>query len=215
MVGPVAGAARDIGGDRAGAQHGDADRRPFELVFERFRQRHHRVFGHRIRPLTGAAAVLEAGDRGGIDDVPLLAVLEDGRHEMADAVDHPPQIDADDEFPVRARHLDEAGAVHRHPGIVAGDVEPAELALGRGQGVDHRLLLGHVDAHRHDPLVGAGQGVRRGLDRLLLDVGHHHVGAGLGERGGDGEADAGGGAGDDRGLAGDVLHRSALSHPVR
>ena len=39
------------------------------------------------------------------------------------------------------------------------------------------------------------------LDRILLDVGHHDVGAGFGEGRGDAEADAGSGAGDDGCLA--------------
>ena len=53
--------------------------------------------------------------------------------------------------------------------------------------------------------------MRRLLDRVLLDIGHDHVGAGLGERGRDAEADAGRGAGDDGGLAGDVDALASLS----
>ena len=45
------------------------------------------------------------------------------------------------------------------------------------------------------------------FDRIFLDIGHDHVGAGLGERGRNAEADAGSGAGDDGGLAGDVSIR--------
>ena len=81
-----------------------------------------------------------------------------------------------------------------------------KLRLGLAQRIDDGLLQGHIDPHRHDPLVGAGEAVRRLLDRILLDVGHDDIGAGLGKRGRDAEPDAGGGAGDDRGLAGDVLH---------
>ena len=95
-------------------------------------------------------------------------------------------------------------AMHRHAGIVAGDVQLAEIAFGFRQRIEHGLLLRHIDPHRHDALVGAGKAMRGLLDRVFLDVGHHHVGAGLRERGRDAEADAGSGAGDDGGLAGDV-----------
>ena len=85
----------------------------------------------------------------------------------------------------------------------------AEVALGLVQRIDDRLLLRHIDAHRHDPLVGAGEAVRRLLDGILLDIRHDDVGAGLGERSRNAEADAGGGAGHDRGFAGDVDHYQA------
>ena len=68
--------------------------------------------------------------------MPFLAVLQDGGDEVADAVDDPPDVDADHEFPVAARHVDQPGAVHRHAGVVAGDVQLAEIALGLGQGID-------------------------------------------------------------------------------
>jgi len=45
------------------------------------------------------------------------------------------------------------------------------------------------------------------FDCIFLDVGHDHVGARLGQRRRDTEADAGGCTGDDCGFAGDVLHR--------
>ena len=172
------------------------------------------VFAHRVRPLVGAAAVLEAGDRGGVDDVPLLAVLQDRGNEVADAVDDPPDVHADHEFPVGSRHVDQPGAVHRHAGVVAGDVELAEVAFCLGQGIEHGLLLRHVDPHRHDALVGAGEAVRRLLDRVFLDVGHDDVGAGLGERGRDAEANAGRGAGDDGGLAGNVHEGLSKWYPT-
>jgi hypothetical protein len=144
---------------------------------------------------------LRGGDRSGVDDVPGLAVLEDRRHEVADAVDDAPDIDADDEGPVRHRHVDQPGAVHRHAGVVAGDMELAEAALGLAERVDHRLLLGDVDPDRQHLLVGAGQKVGCLLHVVLLDVGHHHVGTCFGERRGDAEADPRGGPGDDGCLA--------------
>jgi hypothetical protein len=136
--------------------------------------------------------------------MPFLTVTEDCGDEMADAVDDPPDVHADHELPVTGRHVDHFGAVHRHAGVVAGDMKFAEVAFCFRQGIENGLLLGHIDLHRHDALVGAGEAMRRLLDRVFLDVGHDHVGAGLRECGGDAEADAGRCAGDDGGLAGDV-----------
>ncbi len=120
---------------------------------------------------------------------------------MADAVDDAPDIDAHDERPVGHRHIHQPGTVHRHAGIVAGDVELAEATLRLGQRVDHRLFLGDVDPDRQHLLVGAGQLMRCLLYRILLDVGHDDVGTGFGKGRGDAEADARGGAGDDGCLA--------------
>jgi hypothetical protein len=46
------------------------------------------------------------------------------------------------------------------------------------------------------------------LDRILLDIGHNHVGTSLGERGGNAEANAGSSTRYNGGLAGDVHARS-------
>jgi hypothetical protein len=77
------------------------------------------------------------------------------------------------------RHVNHPGAVHRHIGVVASDVELAEAAFGFSQCIDNRSLLGHIDPHGHDTLVGTGEDVGGLLDRVLLDVGHDDVGAGL------------------------------------
>src|ERR1043165_8901896 len=92
--------------------------------------------------------------------------------------------------PPTSTPIHQPGARHRHAGIVAGDVELAEATRRLRQRVDHRLLLGDVDPDRQHLLVGAGQLVRGLLHRLLLDVGHHDVGARFGKRRGDAEADA-------------------------
>src|SRR5580765_5273205 len=96
VVGAVAGAARDIRVDRPRAQHRDTDIGAFQFVLQGFGQREGGVFAHRIRPLVGTAAVLEAGNRGGVDDMPAFTVPQDGGDEVADAVDDPPDVYADD-----------------------------------------------------------------------------------------------------------------------
>jgi len=98
----------------------------------------------------------------------------------------------------------------QHAGFVAGDMELAEIALRFGQGIEHGLLLGHIDPDRHHALVGAGEAVGRLFDRIFLDVSHDHVCTRLRERGRNAQPDAGSGAGDDGGLAGDVHSQGAF-----
>ena len=73
--------------------------------------------------------------------------------------------------------------MHRHTGIVAGDVELAEVAFGFGQSIEHGLILCDVDPDWHNPLVGAAETMSRLLDRVFLDIGHDHVHTGLRECG--------------------------------
>ena len=80
----------------------------------------------------------------------------------------------------------------------------AEIAFRFRQSIEDGLLLRYIDPYRHDALVGAGQAMGGLLDRVLLDVGHDHVGAGFRERGRDAEANAGSGTGDDGGFTGDI-----------
>src|SRR5271165_2294558 len=136
--------------------------------------------------------------------MPFFPVLEDGGDEVADAVDDPPDVDADHEFPVTGRNVDHSAAVHRHAGIVAGDMKFAEMAFGFGQSIEHGLLLRHIDPYGHDPLVGAGETMSGLLDRILLDIGQDHVRTGLCECCRNAEANAGSSAGYNGGLAGDV-----------
>ena len=70
----------DLGADEARAQHRDADaaRRQFEP--QALRQRDHAVLGDVVGD---AAAGDQAGDRGGRDDVPALAVPLDQRAEIS------------------------------------------------------------------------------------------------------------------------------------
>ena len=91
--------------------------------------------------------------------------------------------------------------MHRNAGVIASNMQLAEVTLRFRQSVEDRLFLCHIDPHRHHALVGAGQAVRRLLDRFLLDIGHDHVGTGLGQSGRDAKPDPGRRASDDRGLA--------------
>jgi hypothetical protein len=86
--------------------------------------------------LVGAAAVLEAGNRGRVDHMSFLAVLENCRDQVTDTVNDAPDVDPHHEIPVGGRHVDQAGSVHRHAGIVAGDVKLAEIPSGFRQGIE-------------------------------------------------------------------------------
>ena len=67
-------------------------------------------------------------------------VPQDSGDEVADAVKDPPDVDAHYEFPIAGRHVDQPGAVHRYSGVVAGDVQLAESALGFRERTDDGLL---------------------------------------------------------------------------
>src|SRR5215472_2852224 len=75
MIRAVAGAAGDVCADRARAQYRDPDIAAFQFLLQRLGEAEGGIFARRIRPLVRAAAALEAGDRGGVDDMSFLAVL--------------------------------------------------------------------------------------------------------------------------------------------
>jgi hypothetical protein len=117
-----------------------------------------------------------------------------------------PDVDADHELPILQRRVDQAGTVHRHAGIVAGDVQLSEITFGFGQSIEDGLFLRDIDSHRQHAFVCAGETVSRLLDQIFLDVRHDDVRSGLCKRGRNAEPDARSGTRDDRGLAGDVVH---------
>jgi hypothetical protein len=92
------------------------------------------------------------------------------------------------------------------PALFAGDVQFAKITFGFGQSIEHGLFLRDIDPQRQHALVCAGETVSRLLDQIFLNIGHDHVRAGLCKRSRNSEPDARRGTGDDRGLAGDVIH---------
>jgi len=99
--------------------HGGVTMDTAQIVMERLGERHHGMLGHVVR--AGAGRRDEAGDRSGVDDVALV-LRDQPRREGAHAVDHAPQIDAEDPLPV-------AGAVFPH----------------RAEGRDARVVAHEVD----------------------------------------------------------------------
>ena len=135
-----------------------------------------------------------------------LVLLDEPRHERAYPVDDAPQVHAEDPRPVGLAELPH-GAARTDTGVVAHDVERAELLDGaRGQRI-HGGSLGHVGANREH--LGAARADLLGgdLERVVLDVGHHHAHALRRESIRQRPADAAGRAGDDGDLPLELVHR--------
>src|SRR2546425_4551 len=93
------------------------------------------------------------------------------------------------------------------PGVVAQDVAwAAERLRGRGGGVEGGGGVDGVGGREPRRAAGRADGLDDGLALLLVPPADRHDGAGLGQGQGRGLADAAGGAGDEGGLPGEVLH---------
>ncbi len=139
--------------------------------------------------------------------MPALAMGDDARQHRLQAVDHSAEVDADAPVPVgvggvQHRPLDaDSGVVDQHM-----DVAEAGLRLVRCGGEPRPV--GHVqadDMHRAALLdaLEPGQGV---VQVILPEVGDDHVHTRAHERLGDPQADAARPAGDERGLALEIVH---------
>src|SRR4051812_37424254 len=94
---------------------------------ERFGKRHHRVLGD----VVGARARRrdQAGDRRRIDDMAFV-LRDEARRERPYAVDHAPEVDAEDPLPL-GDAVFPGGAERRYAGVVAYEVDLAKSALRR------------------------------------------------------------------------------------
>jgi hypothetical protein len=135
-----------------------------------------------------------------------------------DAVEHGVEIDADRPVPVgivrAAQALEQAD-----PGIVAQDVDRAELRLAASAAACHaaRSSLFGSDTHRGPvghveddavQAVGRTELGPRQLEVLGQQIGDRHLHPARLERARHAEPDAAAAAGDERGLAGELTHRS-------
>jgi hypothetical protein len=146
----------------------------------------------------------QAPHRGDIDDLP--AALPDHHAQcLAGAVEHAVQVHGDHPVPAFQVEL-----VHRRgrrvgdPRVVEQHVQPPEP---RRRGADHGrhlVVARHVTTNGQAgparPLDVPGRGLRAGQ----VDVGAHHVGAGLGHHRGELRAQPAARPGDERDLAGEV-----------
>ena len=117
-------------------------------------------------------------------------------------MDHAPQVDVEDEAPLRERQLP-GEALHDDARVVHRDVQvPEVLGEGRPAGPVHRVRVGHVDDQRRAHRRHHGAGPTRRPEPDIVEVGHEHDASARGdERFGDGEADPARRTGDDRGAA--------------
>ena len=131
--------------------------------------------------------------------------LDEMRQEVVHAVDHAPQAHVHHPFPVDELLVaDEPSPADA--GVVAHHVHCAEAVDGGLRQRTHRVGIGDVgdDAERLDAVVGdLGLG---GTQRLLFDVGEHHVGALAGKAQCQGLADARGCPGHHRDASGHGFH---------
>jgi hypothetical protein len=110
-------------------------------------------------------------------------------------VDDAPQVDVDESLPLGDRGVEERPC-HADPGVVDHDVRDAVFFAQQGGELLHRAAIGDVEQVRtRGGPQRAGQ-LRGALNRLLVDVGGHHLRALLGELQGGGPTDAAARAGD-------------------
>jgi hypothetical protein len=143
---------------------------------------------------------METGHGGGVDQVCASRIGAQQRQEGLDAVDHPPQIDAQQPGPVRQRHVGDRGR-GGNAGVVAEQIDASVAAPNLVRQRLHAVIGGHIgaDADRADLLS-------RPIECGLLDVRDDDLHAFANETFGDGAADTRGAAGDDRDLAREMLH---------
>ncbi len=156
-------------------------------------------------------------DRSDIHDLAAPALLHHPGRRRLRGQDQPPEVHAVDAVEELGRHLEHRG--HRiDPRVVHQDVDGTErLHAGGGHGLS-RLVGGDIDGHGHGPGRAANL-PRSGIGRLTVEVGHHHLGAGLDESGHDAAPDPHGPSGHDRALPRQIErtpsgHRNLLSSPV-
>src|SRR5262245_26533681 len=142
------------------------------------------------------------------------ALRDEQRGEGPHTVDHTHQLDVDQPSPGIGPLLPYRGLLAHHAGVVAHQIHPTEALHRR---VGNRVQVGvetDVRAHaRHSPRP-AGERVDGDRDRVLTDVGDHHVDAALDELIGKSEADAAGSAGHHGGLPRLDLHAASPFYPA-
>ena len=165
----------DVRADAHRAQHGHADLVLAELPPQHLGERHDAVLGDAVR--AEPAVRHEAGERRGEQDVAALALLDEAREERLDAVDRPPEVDVDRPPPVVVGHRQHRAA-DGDAGVVEHDVHRRRR---RGRTASASASHGLQRPHVADDAVGVGPAVAQrlhgGVERALLDVGQHELGA--------------------------------------
>ncbi len=124
-----------------------------QLVLQRLGERLHAGLGDVVGGIARRRGDALLG--AGVDDQPRPAALDHVGHEGLGAVDHAPQVDAEDALPIVR------GSEHRAAGLDAGivhqDVGAAEPFRDAGFELRNRVRAADVDRRRHD----VGRAARR------------------------------------------------------
>ena len=131
--------------------------------------------------------------RAGVDDV-ADALRDHDRIDGGDAVDHAADVDVDDAAPVLRRHVARV-AGDEDAGVVEEIVDAAVLRGNVLENARESVRIADVEPHRRRRASGKGRDFT--LRLLGVDVGKEDSPATTHELLSDGQADAGGTAGDD------------------
>ena len=134
-----------------------------------------------------------------------FAVGADMRQEALDAVQHAHQVDVDHPAPVVERDMVDAAA-GGDAGIVADHMDVAEPLERRLRGALDAFGIGDVADGAVDVGRDLAQAFDRRAKRICLDIGNHHLHAGLRERAGHRKPNSAGPAGHKGRLAGKLTH---------
>src|SRR4029453_9221670 len=117
----------DVRGDEPRTQHRHAGQVPalLQLQVHSLGECHHSELAHRVR---NVAAGEQSSQRGGVDDVPSDTLVDQDRQKTSPAVDHPPQVHAEDPVPVIQRAAPARYRLGADTGVVADDVDGAVVA---------------------------------------------------------------------------------------
>ena len=160
-----------------------------------------RGLGQPDQPRLGGAVVglaelaTQAVDRGDVDDSPMAGGAH-ARRQCPDGVERAGQVDRQHRLPLLVAHLGQA-SITRDASVVDQQRRMLREPCDRGSDA---LRVGHVDL-----VAGEGQ-----VDLGHAEVERMHLGTGLGQRLGDGAADATRAAGDHRGTAAEVPARQCV-----
>ena len=204
MLRPVAVGVEDAGGHEARAERGDADLRACgcQFVVEGLGDCGHGVLGGVVGPDLRKGRV--SRHRCGDDNVAVV-LFQQAAEVDVQAVDHAPEVDAQDPLPVSERPLDHQPATG-HPRVQAyhvGSTEPGVYFCGEGpEGPD----VGHVTLATEDLCSSLPEVENSPVQGVLLYVADGHLHARCGEPVGESQAHARGASGDDDDLAVQVSH---------
>ncbi|MFO0631641.1 MAG: hypothetical protein U0168_02185 [Nannocystaceae bacterium] len=174
VAGDEATVAHDVGRDAARMHAEHAHARVRQLGRERLGEAADREFGRTVARLPWHADQPEQARE--VDDVRVVALAQRGQEELA-AVDHAPEVHADQPVEIREVELGELGG-HGHAGVVDQDVDAAVLAQHLLRQRSHARAIRDVGAVARDPAVAvAFELVLHVAQAFVVHVDQRDVGA--------------------------------------